>query len=112
MRFRFCPFEFQNDKEFLLEALARRSDLYLEMNRTTQQECDVAYAAIVSESSTPAVHTRVSNHAPELSSRREVALAIVQRGNEQFMKKFIAEQGSERLTDDREIMLTAIQRDA
>jgi hypothetical protein len=52
------------------------------------------------------------DHAPDLTTRREATLAIVKPGNEQFMKKFIAEQGSGRLKEDREVMLTVIQRDA
>jgi len=110
MRFRYCPFEFQNDKQFLLEALANRSQLYLEMNRNTQKDVDICQAAIVSQNSTPEVHTRVLEHAPDLPQQREVALAIVQRGSEAFMKQLIVESFSDAFKDDLDIMLTAIRR--
>jgi Domain of unknown function (DUF4116) len=112
MRLRFCPFEFQTEKEFLLETLARRSELYLEMNRNVLADRDVAFAAMVSESSTQAVFNRALQHVPFLSSNRDVVLAICQRGDAEYVLSFLTDTADLMVKDDKEIMLAAIGRDA
>lgn len=111
MRWRFCPARFQADRLFLLEALQRQPSLYLEMNRTTQMQRDIAYAAITSVTSTPEVINKVFIQVPELASERPVALAMVQRGDLNCMKRFLLENASPDIHDDKEIMLAAVQRD-
>ena len=111
MRFRFCPFEFQTDKAFLLEALERKSELYLEMNRNIQSEPDIALAAVKAEDSTPAVHSRALENVPNLTEDRSVVLAIAKRGDKTFLKELLTEGGHDIHRDDKTIMLTAIERD-
>lgn len=109
MRYRWCPFDFQNDKAFVQEALLNRSSIYLEMNRTSQAELDLARTAIVSETSTPEVHERALAHQPTLLSFRDVALALARRGDTiKFYDYFI--DGSPSYRFDREIMLTTVER--
>jgi len=111
MRFRYCPFEYQSDKAFLIKALAHRSELYIEFNPTTQQDVDLCKAAMVSESSTPLVHKRVLEISPQLIQERAVVLALCQRGEASLMKQVIIEsEHAATFQDDEEIMLTAVQR--
>lgn len=109
MRYRWCPFEFQKDKSFVQEALAQRASLYLEMNRTTQIEEDLARAAIVSDSSTPVVHDRALTHHPALTGYRDVALALARRGGTAKLLDYLI-NGTVSFRFDREIMLTAVER--
>ena len=109
MTYRWCPFDFQNDRSFVQEALLHRSTLYMEMNRTTQAEEDLARAAIVSDTSTPEVHERALEHQPRLTRYRDVALALARRGETgKFWDHLI--DGTPSYRGDREIMLTAVQR--
>ena len=109
MRYRWCPFESQNDKSFVQEALMKRATLYLEMNRTTQSELDLARAAIVSDTSTPEVHERALAHQPTLTSFRDVALALARRGETGKFWDYLID-GNPSYRFDREIMLTAVER--
>lgn len=109
MRYRWCPFDFQNDKLFVQEALLNRSSIYLEMNRTSQAEIDLARTAIVSETSTPDVHERALAHQPTLTAYRDVALALARRGNTMKFWDYLVD-GTPSYRFDREIMLTAVQR--
>uniref|UniRef100_A0A7S3P3V4 DUF4116 domain-containing protein n=1 Tax=Amphora coffeiformis TaxID=265554 RepID=A0A7S3P3V4_9STRA len=109
MRYRWCPFDFQNDKSFVQEALTHRSTLYMEMNRTTQTEEDLARAAIVSDTSTPEVHERALGHQPTLTKYRDVALALARRGETGKFWEYLID-GTPSYRGDREIMLTAVQR--
>ena len=110
MAYRWCPFEFQNDKTFVQEALRNRSSLYLEMNRTTQEQLDLARTAVVAESSTTEVHTRaLFRHPNTLLTFRDVALALAQRGDPTlFLTRLVDVTPSWKF--DREIMLAAVTR--
>ena len=114
MRFRFCPFEYQNQIDFLLEALSQRSELYLEMNRTLQAEHDIAYAALISESATPPVIEKVLLLVPSLKSQRCAAVAIVKHGAMETVHLLVNQdwlQPRSSVKDDEELMLLAIRRD-
>lgn len=113
MRFRFCPFEFQSNLEFLMAALNRKSNIYLELNKTVQRRQEVALAAICSKDSTPVVHQKALDLVPALCENREVAMALAVRGELEFFKEFLkSEEGAKsRFTGDKGIMLNALKRD-
>jgi hypothetical protein len=107
MRYRYCPFDFHNDKVFVHEALTRRATLYLEMNRTSQMDVDLAQAAIVSATSTPEVHDKALGHHPDLTRFRNVGLALAQRGEVAKLGDYLLGHSHR---SDREIMLAAVTR--
>lgn len=109
MRYRWCPFEFQNDKSFVQEALAQRASLYLEMNRTTQSEMDLARAAITSATSGPDVHEKALTHQPTLTQSREVAMALARRGDTGKLADYLID-GNISYRSDREVILIAVER--
>lgn len=110
MRWRFCPYEFQNDKQFLLEALSRKSEIYLELNRTVQCERDIAMKAVCAEDSTPTVHKRAIENVVDLKVNRDVCLAIAKRGDKAYVRElFMACE--ERFKNDKAIVLAVLDKD-
>lgn len=124
MQFRFCPIELQNSTEFLVAAVSRKSQLYLDFHRRALQKiAAVAVAAVVAPDSTPTVHERAFALCPEIRANRDVALAIATRGEKSFVKEFLTgvSEENEQIDSastrsnylaDKEIMCQAIQRDS
>lgn len=133
MQFRFCPIELQNSPDFLIAAVSRKSNLYLDFHRRDIQKIvEVAIAAVVAPDSTHAVHERAFAVCPEIRACRDVALAIATRGEKSFVREFLTGVISENeqnhsstatnhnihvpnapdYLSDKEIMCQAIQRDS
>lgn len=111
MRLRFCPFDLLSEKTFLLEALAQKSEIYLEMNKSAQNDPEIALAAVTSPDSTPAVHCKAIQNIPGLLSSRLVVLAIAARGDRDFLKKHLDDSGAQfQFRDDKEVMVAVIER--
>jgi hypothetical protein len=108
MRFRFVPPEFLDDLSFLLDAVSRKSSLYLDMNRNLQGIQSLASAAVVATDSTPDIHKRALANCPGLAQDRQAVLAFCQRGENDFLERLLE---SNRFADDKPIMMEAIQRD-
>ncbi|KAL7573183.1 hypothetical protein ACA910_018843 [Epithemia clementina (nom. ined.)] len=112
MRFRYCPVELQqNIHGFVLEALRRRADLYLELPQSIQQQRHVCLAALTSDTLTTAVLQKGLHHHAHLAvEQAAVALQLCHCAEASVVQQFIVEQAPPRFKDDFEIMLAAIQR--
>ena len=109
MAFRQVPQDLLLEPTFVLEAVSRKSTLYLEMTATLQRHFAVALAAVVAPDSTPDVHKRAIAHCPSLTSNRNAVLAFCQRGDKEFLEHLLE---TTIFRNDKEIMMYAIARDA
>jgi Domain of unknown function (DUF4116) len=104
LQYRFFPIELQNSAEFLIAAVSRKSQLYLDFQRLEiQKRVDVATAAVVAADSNSKVHERALKLCPEIRANREVALAIVTRGKESFLREFLTGLTTENDQNDSSI---------
>jgi hypothetical protein len=107
MRLRYCPYDYQTDRAFLLDAMDRKALLYMEFNRSTQMDKEIAKAAICSPSSTPQVIARALEHA-DLEMCRDVVLSICHRGDVDFCRDLFQQAN---FKDDKEIVLAVLKKD-
>ena len=111
MRFRYCPPEYQNDTDhFVVSALQRRADLYLQLPHPVQAMRNVTLAALTSLNVTPLVLEKGLQLFPDMLSQRPVALAYVKSAELSHVQEYITEQAPNAFKDDEEIMLAAISR--
>lgn len=110
MRFRYCPLQYQNDVEFLQQALSKKSSIYFDMNRNLQAVESIALAAVTAPDSDAAVHERAFKTVPSLRETHQAVLAVAARGDNEFLKELFTEDAA--FKDDKEIMLLAVGRDA
>jgi len=111
MHLRYCPKELKENPEFVVKAVTKKAQVFQELPLAIAKNSEIAEATVKSPTSTPAIIDKAVQLCPEILNLHSVALAAVERGSMEFVKKFITEDNTAYLSDKR-IMMRVLERDS
>jgi hypothetical protein len=110
LRWKCCPTFLQMDRAFLLDALERQADVYLQLPKPLQMDWDVAVAAITSPNASHSVHVRALAQLPKLKTDETAVIAMARGGNVEFVNKLFTENKTEYM-HKKQVVLAFLETD-